>query len=107
MITNTTIFIYHKIKGREEKYIKSKYKAWQYLKQNININKGEIKSNSLIVRIPYEDNNIQNIEVGDLIVIGENSPDILHASDLKDYKIITSITDNKIGETPHIHIGAK
>lgn len=108
MITNAIISIYHKTGGRKETYTKYQYKGWQHSTNAINISNGESNSNTLTARIPYEGNeNLDKISVGDLLVLGADSPDIEHASDLSDYRIITSITDNQIGDNPHIHLGAK
>jgi len=110
MITNTSITIYHKIKGRIEHYERYNYlKVWKFGGHGGSLNKGIVDMNNLTVRIPYADNVVdsKNIAIGDIIVIGTLDTDITSESELKDYYTITSINDNQFGGTPHIHIGAK
>ena len=110
MITNTSITLYHKIKGRTQSFERYVYpNVWTFGGHGANLNKGLTDMNSLTVRIPYNQNeiDISKIKRGDLIVIGTLDTDIQAESDLDDYYVLTSITDNKIGEEPHVHLGAK
>ena len=110
MITNNSITLYHKIKGRTERYERYNYsQVWTYGGHGASLNKGLVDMNDLVVRIPYDKNivDINNINIGDVIVIGTLETDITAESDLKDYYKIMSIKNNTYGGTPHIHIGAK
>lgn len=110
MITNETITLYHKIKGRTESYERYNYSnVWVFGGHGASLNEGLVDMNDLNVRISYKKNSvdISNIAIGDLIVIGTLDTDIQAESDLKDYYKITSIKNNKFGNEPHIHIGAK
>ena len=110
MITNNSITLYHKIKGRTERYERYNYSnVWTYGGHGASLNKGLTEMNDLIVRIPYSKNNvdINNINIGDIIVIGTLDTDISAESDLTNYYKIMSIKDNTYGDNPHIHIGAK
>lgn len=110
MITNASITIYHKIKGRNEHYERYNYhKVWTFGGTGGSLNKGIVDTNNLTVRIPYADNVVDsnNISIGDIIVIGTLDTEITSESDLDNYYTITSINDNQFGGTPHIHIGAK
>ena len=115
MITNSKLTIYHKTFDEEtrfEKWIRFNYdKVWFFGGKGAGINKGYDNANDVQVRIPYEFNNvdINNFAVGDIILQGEYLEDIETQSDLKDYLIynITSITNNTFGRNPHIHLGGK
>lgn len=110
MITNASITLYHKIKGRTETYERYNFaNVWTFGGHGAALNKGLADMNNLSVRIPYDQNevDISKIDIGDLIVIGTLDTDIQAESDLDDYYILTSITDNQFGDTPHIHLGAK
>lgn len=109
MITKDVITLYHKIKGRNERWDKTIYNnTWTFGGHGASLNKGLTEANDLQVRIPYKKNSIDitNINVGDLILIGEGT-DITTASDLNDYYTITSVNNNTFGSEPHVHIGAK
>ena len=110
MLTNNAITLYHKIKGRTSRYERYNYsKVWVYGGHGASLNKGLVDMNNLTVRISYLLNSvdISNIDIGDIIVIGTLDTDITDESELIDYYVITSITDNKYGTEPHIHIGAR
>ena len=68
-------------------------------------------ANDVQVRIPYEFNNvdINNFAVGDIIVQGTLTQDIQTQQDLVDYQTynIVSLNNNTFGSRPHIHIGGK
>ncbi len=110
MITNNSITLYHKIKGRKESYERyNYYEVWAYGGHGASLNEGLADMNDLKVRIPYGKNivDINNIKVGDIIVLGTLTTDITAESDLEDYYKIKTVYDNKFGDTPHIRIGAK
>ena len=107
MITRGYITLYHKNKGRQETW--SKYeveKAWYFGGHGSRLNKGLAEANDLQVRIPYGQIDIENISIGDLVLIGKGN-DISKTSDLSDYYTIMSINDNNFGNSPHIHLGAR
>lgn len=107
MITRGFITLYHKNKGRVETWTRYEVNlAWYFGGHGSSLNKGIVEMNDLQVRIPYGEIAIENIAIGDLILIGKGQ-DITKASDLSNYYTITSINDNNFGNTPHIHLGAK
>ena len=110
MITNQSITIYHKIKGRIEAYERYNYlNVWTFGGHGASLNKGLVDANDLSIRISYKDNVVdsKNIAIGDIVVIGTLDTDITSEGQLSDYYTITSIKDNQFGSEPHIHIGAK
>lgn len=112
MITNTSITLYHRVKGRNpnERFIRVNFdNVWTFGGHGASLNKGLTDMNNLSVRIPYAQNDIDVslIKQGDLIVIGSSDIDIQAESDLNDYYVLTSINDNQFGDTPHVHLGAK
>ena len=107
MITRGITTLYHKIKGRTETWEKYEIpSAWYFGGKGSRLNKGLAEANDLQVRIPYGQIAIENIAIGDLIIIGKGN-DILKTSDLSEYFTITSINDNNFGNSPHIHLGAR
>lgn len=107
MITRGVITLYHKTKGKSPTWTKYEVsKAWYFGGHGSSLNKGIAEANDLQVRIPYGLISISNIELGDLVIIGEGN-NIDKTSDLSDYYTITSINDNNFGNSPHIHLGAK
>lgn len=107
MITRGVITLYHKVKGKNPTWTKYEVKrAWYFGGHGASANKGLAEMNDLQVRIPYGLISIENIDIGDLVIIGEGT-DITKTSDLSNYYTIRSINDNNFGNTPHIHIGAK
>lgn len=106
MITRGYITLYHKIKGRQPSWKKYYVNSWYFGGHGSRLNKGMSEANDLQVRIPYGLIEVDNISIGDLIVIGEGK-DITTTSELEEYYTINSINDNNFGNSPHIHIGAK
>lgn len=121
MITNSALTIYHKgfdETTRLEKWIRFNYgdddnkTVWFFGGKGSRINKGYENANDVDIRIPYDKNtnlDINNFEIGDIIVQGYLDFDISRQQDLKNYEVynITSINNNNFGNNPHIHIGGK
>ena len=116
MITNTSLTIYHKILDESthlEKWIRYNYNnVWFFGGKGASINKGYDNANDVEIRVPYEKNsglNINNFDIGDIIVKGTLDLNITTQQDLDNYLIynITSIKDNNFGNNQHIHIGGK
>lgn len=113
MITNSSLTIYHKsIKNHNEIWTRYNYdKVWFFGGKGSSINKGYDNANDVDIRIPYYLSNIdiKNFAIGDIIVQGTLTEDIITQQDLKSYQIynITSINNNTFGNNPHIHIGGK
>lgn len=115
MITNASLTHYHKTIDNEtrlEKWIRYNYdNVWWFGGKGSSINKGYENANDVDVRIPYDKNNIDinNLEIGDIIIKGTLGTDITTQQDLKNYEVynITSINDNNFGSSPHIHLGGK
>ena len=108
MITNTKITIYHKELNTETKlntWTKTIYDAWHLLRSKAVMNSGLEESNALVVRIPSNEP-LSNVNIGDLVIIGEGS-DIQSQNDLDGCYTIISITNNLYGHNKHIHIEAK
>lgn len=107
MITRGIITLYHKAKGRVESWTKYQVEsAWYFGGKGSRFNKGLSDANDIQIRIPYGQIEIENIAIGDLVIIGEGQS-ITKVSDLSDYYTITSINDNNFGNSPHIHLGAR
>lgn len=107
MITRGSITLYHKTKGRNETWTKYEVEeAWYFGGHGSRMNKGLTEANDIQIRIPYGQIDINNISIGDLVLIGKGQ-DITKTSDLEDYYTITSINDNNFGNSPHIHLGAR
>lgn len=121
MITNSSLTVYHKgydyIK-RIETWTRYNYnKVWWFGGKGTSTNAGYENANDVQVRIAYEyydnlyfnDLDISNFEIGDIIVEGNLDFDIETQQDLKNYKVynITSITNNLFGNNPHIHLSGK
>lgn len=114
MITNASLTIYHKEYDEEtrlDKWKRYNYdKVWFFGGKGASINKGYDNANNVDVRIPYDNNlDVNNIAIGDILVKGTITNEISTQQDLLNYEIynITSITDNKFGNNPHIHIGGR
>ena len=114
MITNASLTIYHKEYDEEtrlDKWKRYNYdKVWFFGGKGVSINKGYDNANNVDVRIPYGNNlSVNNIAIGDILVKGTITNEISTQQDLLNYEIynITSITDNKFGNNPHIHIGGR
>lgn len=115
MITNSTLTIYHKSlneKTRLEEWERYNYdNVWFYGGQGASTNKGYENANNVQIRIPYSTNaglDINNFSVGDIIVQGTITQDIIKQQDLDGIVYaITSIVNNQTGSQPHIHISGK
>ena len=115
MLTNSSLTIYHRngldVATHLEKWDRYNYdKVWFFGGKGASINKGYDNANNVDVRIPYDNNlNVNNIAIGDILVKGTITNEISTQQDLLNYEIynITSITDNKFGNNPHIHIGGR
>ena len=116
MITNNKVTIYHKsgldIATRFEKWTRYNYdKVWVFERNSANITNKINNTNNIEIRIPYNENevNINNLTIGDVIVVGHVELDISTIQDLRNYHtyVIDNITDNKTGNSQHIHIGGK
>lgn len=113
MITNSSLTLYHKIVGENHTETFKRIEinnAWVYK------NEGSIQSNGLQrnynvqIRIPYYNNDridIKNFSIGDVICIGIDNKIIKKTTEKNDdnYTIV-SITNNLVGNEPHIRIGA-
>jgi len=117
MITNSKLTIYHKefdVENRIEKWIRFNYsEVWFFGGHGAGIDKGYENANDVQIRIPYdlyEDLNIDDFKIGDIIVKGDLNLDINVQQDIpKTYDVynITSINNNDFGMNPHIHLGGK
>lgn len=117
MITNSSLTVYHKsgldVSTRLETWTRYNYeKVWFFGGRGAGINKGYDNANDFDCRIPYDKNtglDINNFEVGDIVVQGALDINITTQEDLNEYLIynITSINNNNFGNNPHIHIGGK
>lgn len=116
MITNSELTLYHKgydDKKRIEVWTRYNYnKVWWFGGKGTSTNKGYENANDLQVRISYEyyDNlNINNFEIGDILVKGNLDLDIEEQQDLSEYEVynITAINNNTFGANPHIHLSGK
>jgi len=117
MITNSSLTIYHRdgldTTTHLEKWKRYNYdNVWFFGGKGARLNKGNDDANDVEVRIPYDQNsalNIQDFEIGDIIVQGHLDLDIETQQDLKDYLIfnITSINNNNFGNNQHIHLGGR
>lgn len=115
MITNSELTLYHKYFDKVEKIEKWKrinYKyVWWFGGKNVGINKGYVNANDVDIRIPYSKNdiNIDDINVGDILVKGNVNIDIKTQQNLKEYDTynIVSISNNDFGNNKHIHLGGK
>lgn len=117
MLTNSKLTIYRNsgldITTHLEKWTRYNYdKVWFFGGRGASINKGYDNANDVEIRIPYDENtslNVNNFNVGDIIVKGALDFNIQTQQDLKNYEIynITSIKNNDFGINQHIHIGGK
>ena len=114
MLTNSSLTVYHKSLDENmlEVWTRFNYdKVWVFGGHGAGINKGYENANDVQVRIFYGQNpelNIGNFSIGDIVVPQALSTDIITQQDLNvDFYNITSITDNKFGTRPHIHLGGK
>lgn len=115
MITNASLTIYHKTFDESTRLEKWKrynyYKVWWFGGKGSSLNKGYDNANDVNIRIPYLLNNIDinNIQIGDILVKGSLDKEITTQQDLASYEVynVTSINDNEFGNNPHLHIGGK
>lgn len=116
MITNSSLTVYHKgydYENRVETWERHNYdKVWWFGGKGASTNAGYENANDVQVRIAYEyyDNlDIGNFKIGDIIVEGNLDIDIQTQQDLKSYKVynITAINNNTFGNNPHIHLSGK
>lgn len=111
MITNCSLTVYHKgfdNINKIETWQRFEYEnAWWFEIKNSTNNKGYEDNSKVNVRIPYSSKpDVKNFAFGDLLVNGKTSLNINSELDLKDFEVykISSITDNKTGTEPHIHL---
>lgn len=117
MITNSSVTIYHRdgldVATHLEKWTRYNYnKVWFFGGKSAGINKGYDNANDVEIRLPYNeyDNlDINNFAIGDIIIQGTLTTDIEAQQDLENYLVynITSINNNNFGNNPHIHLGGK
>lgn len=109
---NTDITIYHKTFddiNKVEVWQRYYYpNAWWYGGVNANANNGYTTNKNVNVRIWYkqnEDLEISKFSIGDIVVKGKNESNIETQQDITtEYCNIVGINDNKIGQSPHIHL---
>lgn len=115
MITNSSLTIYHKgfdKLNKLETWTRYNYdKVWFFGGKGASRNKGYDNANNVDIRIPYNENdiNINNIQIGDILVKGTLTAEITTQQDLSNYEVynITSINNNDFGNNPHVHLGGK
>ena len=114
MITNDSLTLYHKTINSDhlEEWTRINFKdVWFFGGIGSSTNKGLQYQNNVVIRIPYDRNEIDlnNISIGDLLVKGELNIDIETQEDLSEYEVylLTSITNNTFGNIPHVHLEGK
>jgi len=113
MICNGSLTVYHKSIDayHNEVWTSHSYdNVWFFGSESASTNKGYDNANSVEVRIPYALNsglNINDFNIGDILVQGTLTSNITTQQDLSGYVIynITSIKNNNFGSQPHIHLG--
>ena len=111
MISNTDVItICHKGLDpvtRLETWTKSYYyNCWWYEVQGATVRDGYEANNRVEVRIPYDKNaNITDISIGDILYRGKLENAVTSQNNVPNAFNITSITDNKFGNEPHLHLG--
>ena len=107
MLTNNSVTIYHKTLNentRLEEYTRHVYEnAWVFLNTQVNNN---ADTNKLNVRLAYSLNsiNLDDISIGDILVIGSSQENISTQDDLEQSYNIVSIKNNNFGSEQHLHI---
>lgn len=100
MITNSSLIIHHKIVGENHTETFKRIvidNAWVYNTEGSIQSNGLQKNYNVKIRIPYFQNDkidIKDIKIGDTVEIEKNNYTIL------------SITNNLVGNEPHIRIEA-
>lgn len=117
MLTNSSLTVYHRngldVATHLEKWVRHNYdNVWFFDETTSNFNKGYDDANRVQIRIPFDKNpdiDINNFQIGDIVVQGSLQDDINTQNDLKDYKIynITTIKNNNFGNNKHIHLVGK
>ena len=112
MITNTDITVFHKgldETTRLETWTKFYYSnCWVFDIKGSVVRDGYQFNNRVEIRIPYQTNknlDIANFEIGDIVCKGNITTTVTSQSDVPNAYNITSKTDNKYGNHPHIHLG--
>lgn len=113
MISNSNLTIFHK-KINKEKLIEEweKYNfnnCWVFESKNASVDNGYKDSNKIEVRMPYNEEIINIIKIGDIIVPKKINYDIKRQQDLKDVNVynILTIKSNNFGKNKHIHISGE
>lgn len=116
MITNSGLTVYCKgydYTKRKDTWTRFNYdKIWWFGGKGTSTNAGYENANDVQVRIAYEyynNLNISNFKIGDIMVQGNLEIDIETQQDLKQYNVynITAINNNNFGANPHIHLSGK
>lgn len=116
MICNSKLTVYHKsgydVSNNYELWTRYNYNnVWFFGNKNANVDVGLENNDNVEIRIPYDTNNldINNFELGDILVQGEVNINISTEQDLSNYKtyVITSINNNNFGKNKHIHLSGK
>ena len=116
MIVNSSLTVYHKgfdTLTRLENWTRHNYNnVWFFGGKGAGINKGYDNANDFDCRLfygHYDNLNIGNFSIGDIVVQGTLDIDISTQQDLSNYLIynITSINNNNFGNNQHIHLGGR
>lgn len=115
MLINSSLTVYHKGYdkiNRIETWTRYNYdNVWFFGGKGTSTNKGYENANDVQIRLPYKQNelDINNFNIGDILVQGTLDIDINTQKDLSSYLIynITAINNNTFGNEPHIHISGK
>ena len=118
MLVNNKLTVYHNSGldaiTRLEVWTRYNYdNVWFFGGKGACIDKGYDNANDVQIRIPYDTNselNIENFDIGDILVKGDLDFNIETQQDITDdYEVynITSIKNNNFGLNQHIHIGGK
>ena len=104
MLNNTELTVYHK---ENDSWLKYNYKnVWWFSKKDADINTTYSKDNDVNIRI-WNNNNINNFKIGDIVVQGILDIDIQNQDDLSNYLVynIIQLKNNNILHTnSHIHV---